>query len=84
MIKAIFYKEWIKMRCFYPLSALFLFGATAYALLRVQRVITFKGAAHVREVMLEKEVVIIDITCRPCWADCPQGVSSSPKWPRNG
>ena len=42
MIKAIFYKEWIKMRCFYPLSALFLFGATAYALLRVQRVITFK------------------------------------------
>ena len=33
MIKAIFYKEWIKMRCFYPLSALFLFGATAYALL---------------------------------------------------
>lgn len=25
MIKAIFYKEWIKMRCFYPLSALFLF-----------------------------------------------------------
>lgn len=39
MIKAIFYKEWIKMRCFYPLSALFLFGATAYALLRVQRVI---------------------------------------------
>ena len=40
MIKAIFYKEWIKMRCFYPLSALFLFGATAYALLRVQRVIT--------------------------------------------
>ena len=52
MIKAIFYKEWIKMRCFYPLSALFLFGATAYALLRVQRVITFKGAAHVWEVML--------------------------------
>lgn len=30
MIKAIFYKEWIKMRCFYPLSALFLFGATAW------------------------------------------------------
>ena len=54
MIKAIFYKEWIKMRCFYPLSALFLFGATAYALLRVQRVITFKGAAHVWEVMIEK------------------------------
>ena len=47
MIKAIFYKEWIKMRCFYPLSALFLFGATAYALLRVQRVITFKVISRV-------------------------------------
>ena len=35
--------------------------STAYALLRVQRVITFKGAAHVWEVMLEKEVVFIDI-----------------------
>ena len=84
MIKAIFYKEWIKMRCFYPLSALFLFGATAYALLRVQRVITFKGAAHVWEVMLEKEVVFISNTCRPCWAYCSQWFSSSPKWPRNG
>lgn len=61
MIKAIFYKERIKMRCFYPLGALLLFGATAYALLRVQRVITFKGAAHVWEVMLEKEVVFIDM-----------------------
>ena len=86
MIKAIFYKEWIKMRCFYPLSALFLFGATAYALLRVQRVITFKGAAHVWEVMLEKEVVFIDIFqyLPACWAYCSQWFSSSPKWPRNG
>ena len=28
MIKAIFYKEWIKMRYFYPLSALLLTGFT--------------------------------------------------------
>lgn len=61
MIKAIFYKEWIKMRCFCLVAALFLAGFTAYALLRVQRVITFKGAAHIWEVMLEKEVVFIDI-----------------------
>lgn len=86
MIKAIFYKEWIKMRCFYPLSALFLFGATAYALLRVQRVITFKGAAHVWEVMLERKLSssTFSNTCRPCWAYCSQWFSSSPKWPRNG
>lgn len=61
MIKAIFYKEWIKMRWFCLVAALFLAGFTAYALLRVQRVITFKGAAHIWEAMLEKEVVFIDI-----------------------
>lgn len=61
MIKAIFYKEWIKMRWFCLVAALFLAGFTAYALLRVQRVITFKGAAHIWEVMLEKEVVFINI-----------------------
>ncbi len=54
MIKAIFYKEWIKMRWFCLVAALFLAGFTAYALLRVQRVITFKGAANTWEVMLEK------------------------------
>ena len=61
MIKALFYKEWIKMRWFCLVAALFLAGFTAYALLRVQRVITFKGAAHIWEVMLEKEVVFVDI-----------------------
>lgn len=61
MIKAIFYKEWIKMRWFCLVAALCLAGFTAYALLRVQRVITFKGAAHIWEVMLEKEVVFVDI-----------------------
>lgn len=60
MIKAIFYKEWIKMRYFYPLSALLLTGFTLYALLRIQRVITFRGVAHLWEVLLEKEVVLID------------------------
>ena len=49
------------MRWFCLVAALFLAGLTAYALLRVQRVITFKGAAHIWEVMLEKEVVFIDI-----------------------
>lgn len=68
MIKAIFYKEWIKMRWFCLVAALFLAGFTAYALLRVQRVITFKGAAHIWEVMLEKEVVFIDILPIPARA----------------
>ena len=47
MIKAIFYKEWIKMRWFCFVAALFLAGFTAYALLRVQRVITFKDRKSV-------------------------------------
>ena len=59
MIKAIFYKEWIKMRWFCLVAALFLAGFTAYALLRVRRVITFKGAAHIWEVMLENEGVLL-------------------------
>ena len=61
MIKAIFHKEWINKPWFCLVAALFLAGFTAYALLRVQRVITFKRAAHICEVMLEKEVVFIDI-----------------------
>lgn len=60
MIKAICYKEWIKLHRFYPLAALLLTGFTLYALLRIQRVITFRGVAHLWEVLLEKEVVLID------------------------
>ncbi len=61
MIKTLFYKEWIKVRYLFFLSALFLFGGAAYALLRVGRVVTFRGAAHVWEVMLQKEVIFVDI-----------------------
>lgn len=61
MTKALIYKEWIKMRYFYPLCAVALLGFTAYALLRIERVITFRGVSHVWEMLLQKETVFIEI-----------------------
>ena len=47
MNKAIFYKERIKIRRFYPLATAVLAGFTAYALLRIGRMYAFNGAASV-------------------------------------
>ena len=44
MNKAIFYKERIKIRRFYPLATAVLAGFTAYALLRIGRMYAFNGA----------------------------------------
>lgn len=43
MNKAIFYKERIKIRRFYPLATAVLAGFTAYALLRIGRMYAFNG-----------------------------------------
>lgn len=61
MMKALLYKEWIKMRYFYPLCAAVLLGFTAYALLRIERVVTFRGVSHVWEMLLQKETVFIEL-----------------------
>lgn len=61
MKKAIFYKEWIKMRRFYSLSAVVLLGFAGYALLRIERVITFRGVSHIWEILLQKETVFIEL-----------------------
>ena len=44
MNKAIFYKERIKIRRFYPLATAILAGFTAYALLRIGRMYAFNSA----------------------------------------
>ena len=44
MNKAIFYKERIKIRRFYPLATAILAGFTAYALLRIGRMYASTGA----------------------------------------
>ena len=43
---AIFYKEWIKTRWYFLLAVLATLGFTGYCMLRINRVVEMKGAAH--------------------------------------
>ena len=61
MRQAIFYKEWIKTRWYFFLATLISWGFVSYSLLKINRVINFKGAGHLWEVMLERDVVFIDL-----------------------
>ena len=58
---AIFYKEWIKTRWYFLLAVLTTLGFTGYCMLRINRVVEMKGAAHVWEVMLQRDVIFIDM-----------------------
>lgn len=60
MIKAIFYKEWIKLRWYLLLAFLVSNAVTIYGLLRMNRAITLKGAGHIWEVMVMKNAIFID------------------------
>ena len=61
MEKAIFYKEWVKTRWYFLLSTLLLAAFTGYCLLNVGRIIEFKGAVHLWEVMLERDAIFVDL-----------------------
>lgn len=61
MLKAIFYKEWIKTRWFFILALLATLGFAGYCMLRVNRVVVFKEASHVWEVMLSRDAIFIDM-----------------------
>lgn len=60
MKKAIFYKEWIKTRLYFPVALIVSLAFILYTLLRLQRVVNFKGAAHLWEILLSRDVVFID------------------------
>lgn len=60
-MKAIFYKEWIKVRWYYLLSVIVTLGFSIFSILRINRAMEFKGAAHIWEVMLQKDVIFIDM-----------------------
>lgn len=60
MTKAIFYKEWIKTRWYFLLMAAVSISFTAYALLRINRVVTFKGADHLWAILLTRDNTFID------------------------
>lgn len=61
MIKWIFYKEWIKTRSMLLFSLLLSVGFLLYTQIRIGRVVELKGAAHLWEIMLMKDVLFIEI-----------------------
>ena len=61
MIKAIFYKEWIKTRWYWLLALLLSIGFAGYAMLRVARVYSMKGAEHLWIVMIQRDAIFVDL-----------------------
>ena len=61
MIKAVFYKEWIKTRWYLLLAVLLSTGFAGYAMLRIARVYSLKGAEHLWIVMLQRDAVFVDL-----------------------
>ena len=60
MIKAIFYKEWIKTKWIFILSTLSLLGFATYLIFNIYRMIEIKGAVHIWEVMIQRDALFID------------------------
>ena len=58
---AIFYKEWIKTRWYFLLAVITTLGFTGYCMLRINRVVEMKGAAHVWEVMMQRDAIFIEM-----------------------
>lgn len=61
MIKAIFYKEWIKTRWMIVVSFLIASGFLFYLLLNLFRVIDLKGAVHIWDVMIQRDALFVDL-----------------------
>ncbi len=61
MIKAIFYKEWIKTRWYWLLALLLSTGFAGYAMLRIAQVCSLKGAGHLWMVMLQRDAIFVDL-----------------------
>ena len=61
MLKAIFYKEWIKLRWYMLLALIVTTAVAGYCLLRADRAIELRGAGHIWEVMVLKDAVFIDL-----------------------
>lgn len=60
MIGGLVYKEWIKTRWAVLLLTLLGLGVTGYALLSLGRIVAVRGAAHLWEVLLSKDVLLLD------------------------
>lgn len=60
-MNAIFYKEWIKTRWYLLPAFLVTTGFAGYCMLRINRVVELKGAAHIWEVMLMRDAIFVDL-----------------------
>lgn len=60
-MNTIFYKEWIKTRYYLLLACVLTLGFAGYSMLRINRVVELKGAAHIWEVMLTRDAVFVDL-----------------------
>ncbi len=60
MIKAIFYKEWIKTKWVILFGSTLLLGFSLYLMFNFFRVVEIKGMSHMWEVMIHRDAVFID------------------------
>lgn len=60
MIGGLIYKEWIKTKWAVLLLTLLGLGVTGYALLSLGRIVAVRGEAHLWEVLLSKDVLLLD------------------------
>ncbi|MBR5465902.1 MAG: hypothetical protein IKU79_00590 [Bacteroidaceae bacterium] len=61
MIKAIFYKEWIKTRWYLLLAFVVSMGFAIYAMLRISRVCSLKGVDHLWVVMMQRDAIFVEL-----------------------
>lgn len=61
MLNALCYKEWIKTRWYGLLALVVSSGFAGYAMLRIARVLTLKGAEHLWVVMLQRDAIFVDL-----------------------
>ncbi|MBQ7856093.1 MAG: hypothetical protein IJ348_03115 [Alistipes sp.] len=61
MIRAIFYKEWIKIRWYWLLALVASIGFSGFAMLRLARAVSLKGADHIWQVMIDRDAIFIDL-----------------------
>jgi len=61
MIKAIFYKEWIKIRWSLLLISLVYVLTILYTLISMNRSFRFAGDVHLWEMIIQKDLVLIDL-----------------------
>lgn len=63
MIKAIFYKEWIKTRWVAISAAIISLGFVWYSCARIEKAILIKGAPYIWEALLTHDIVLIELLC---------------------